>query len=217
MTQDVPIAVLASGSGTNLQALLDADLSPGYVKVVIVNVPGAKALDRAQHAGVEGLLIDHKTFASREAFDTEVVAALQKRDVHWIVLAGFMRLISPVFLSAYPNRIVNIHPSLLPSFPGVHAQAQALAAGVKITGCTAHLVDAGMDTGPILGQIAVPILPDDTEVKLSRRILRQEHDLLPAVVRALAKGQLNHQEPHRVHLDLPTPTSMALANPKVSP
>lgn len=183
------LGVLASGNGSNLQALLDAELG-APVRVVVCNKPGARALERARSAGVEGVLLDHTLFADRDAFDRALADALTARGVTWVVLAGFMRIIGPAMLAAYPQRIVNVHPSLLPSFPGLHAQRQALAAGARISGCTVHLVDAGMDTGPILAQAAVPVRADDDEVKLSRRILVREHQLLPAVVRALLRGDL---------------------------
>jgi len=199
----VKVGVLASGSGSNLQALLDADLGPAQVAVVIVNVAGAKALERAKAAGVDAVFIDHRGHGSREAFDQAVVDALVAHGVEWVVLAGFMRLVTKVFLGAFENRVVNIHPSLLPAFPGVKAQAQALAAGVKVTGCTVHLVDDGMDTGPVLAQVAVPVLPGDDEIKLSQRILQQEHRVLPRVVRALAEGRLVQDGPRRFHLELP--------------
>jgi phosphoribosylglycinamide formyltransferase-1 len=199
----VKIGVLASGSGSNLQALLDADLGPARVEVVVVNVAGAKALERARAAGVDAVFIDHRGHGSREAFDQAMVDVLRAHAVEWVVLAGFMRLVTPVFLGAFEDRVLNIHPALLPAFPGVKAQAQALAAGVKLTGCTVHLVDAGMDTGPILAQVAVPVLPGDDEAKLSQRILHQEHRVLPRVVRALAEGRLVKDGPRRFHLELP--------------
>ncbi len=185
----VSIGVLASGNGSNLQALLDAELG-APIRVMICNKPGARALDRARAAGVEALLLDHTTFADRDAFDRALAEALTARGVTWVALAGFMRIIGPAMLAAFPARIVNVHPALLPAFPGLHAQRQALAAGARISGCTVHLVDAGMDTGPILAQAAVPVLAGDDEAALSRRILAREHQLFPAVVRALVRGEL---------------------------
>lgn len=190
MSDRVFVGVLASGSGSNLQALLDGDLGPARVVVAIVNRPGARALQRARAAGIDAVLIDHRQFESRRAFDAAVVTALFDRGVRWVVLAGFMRIVSDVVLSAFPNRVINIHPSLLPSFPGINAQTQALRAGVKVAGCTVHLVDSGLDSGPILAQAAVPVLPDDDIERLSQRILQQEHRVLPAVVRAVAEGRL---------------------------
>jgi phosphoribosylglycinamide formyltransferase-1 len=183
------LAVLASGSGTNLQALIDAGLGP-RTAVVIVNNPGARATARAEAAGIPSALIDHRAFASREAFDEALKAELVGRGADFVVLAGFMRIIGSPVLDAFPRRIVNIHPSLLPAFPGLHAQRQALLAGVRVSGCTVHLVDAGCDSGPILAQIAVPVLLGDTEESLAARILRREHQLLPAVANALLDGRL---------------------------
>ncbi len=186
----VPIAVLCSGSGSNLQALLDADLGPGKIALVLCNVPGARALERAKTANVETMVLDHRVFDSRVSFDQAVVTELKKRKIEWVVLAGFMRIVTRIVLEAFPDRVVNIHPALLPAFPGIHAQKQALHAGVKLTGCSVHLVDEGTDTGPVLAQSAVPVLADDDEPRLSNRILAEEHRLYPKVVRALAEGKL---------------------------
>lgn len=183
------VGVLASGSGSNLQALIDAELGADLA-VVITNVPGAKAGERAVRAGIPSVLVDHRAFADRAAFDAALVQVLRAHHTDWVVLAGFMRIVTPVLLGAFPERVVNVHPALLPAFPGVHAQRRALEAGVKITGCTVHLVDEGTDTGPILAQAAVPVLPGDDEGALRARILAEEHRLLPEVVRALAAGRL---------------------------
>lgn len=196
MSESAPpfvLGVLVSGSGTNLQAVLDA-VASGRLRaklgVVISNVATAKALDRARAAGVPTLVIDHKAHPSRESFDGALVEALRGHGVSCVVLAGFMRLITPVLLDAFPHRVVNIHPALLPAFPGVHAQAQALAYGVRVTGCTVHLVDAGMDTGPILAQATVPVLDGDDEAALRDRILVKEHELLPEVLQWIAEGRV---------------------------
>lgn len=199
--QKVPIAVLASGSGTNFQALLDADLRPGKIALLVSNVPGAKAVERAERAHVPTAVIDHRAFASREEFDRAVVAKLTEARAEWVVFAGFMRVVTNVLLDAFPGRIVNVHPALLPAFPGVNAQKQAFDAGVKITGCTVHLVDAGVDTGPILAQAAVPVLPTDDLETLRLRILMEEHRLLPLVVRALAEGRLGKDARGRPLID----------------
>lgn len=187
------LGVLVSGSGTNLQAVMDA-IAAGRLRakigVVISNVPGAKALDRARAANLPTLVIDHKAHANRESFDGAVVEALRAHGTKCVVLAGFMRLITPVLLDAFPHRVVNIHPALLPAFPGVHAQAQALAYGVRVTGCTVHLVDAGMDTGPILAQATVPVLDGDDEETLRERILLKEHEMLPAVLQWIADDRV---------------------------
>jgi phosphoribosylglycinamide formyltransferase 1 len=191
MTLD--LGVLISGRGSNLQAILDA-IADGRldarVRVVISNRPGALGLERATNAGVPTRVIPHKDYADRPAFDAALVQALGELGVSWIVLAGFMRIITSVVLDAFPGRVINVHPSLLPAFPGVSAQAQALAYGARITGCTVHLVDAGTDTGPILAQAAVPVLDEDTEESLSARILTREHELLVHVLSAIAADKL---------------------------
>jgi phosphoribosylglycinamide formyltransferase-1 len=188
------IGVLASGGGTNLQSLIDhwrkGTLAPAELTVVGANVATAFALERAAAAGIPTFVLSHKSFAAREDFERSLVAELRGRGVELVVLAGFMRVLTPAFLDAFPHRVVNIHPALLPSFPGTHAQKQALDYGVKLTGCTVHFVDAGTDTGPIIAQTAVPLLPDDDEEDLRERILAEEHRLLPAVVRAIASGQI---------------------------
>jgi phosphoribosylglycinamide formyltransferase 1 len=187
------LGVLVSGSGTNLQAIFDA-IGAGKLSaklgVVVSNVATAKALDRARAAGAAVRVVDHKAHTSREAFDAAVVEVLRSHGVDCVVLAGFMRIITPVLLDAFPHRVVNIHPSLLPAFPGVHAQRQALAYGVRISGCTVHLVDTGTDTGPILAQAAVPVLDEDTEESLRDRILEKEHQLLPEVLQWIADGRV---------------------------
>jgi phosphoribosylglycinamide formyltransferase-1 len=195
------IGVLASGSGTNLQALIDAEargeLGPAHLVTVGVNVDGCGAVARARAAGLDVFVIEHRSHVTRQAFDEALVTALRARDVELVVLAGFMRILTPAFLAAFPDRVVNIHPSLLPAFPGVNSQAQAFRHGVKITGCTVHLVDAGVDSGPILAQAAVLVLDDDDEDRLRLRILAEEHKLLPAVVRAIAEGRVTLDRDHR--------------------
>ena len=176
------LGVLASGSGSNLQAILDGCASgkiPAQVAVVVCNVPGARALERARAAGVPTVLLEHKQFASRDEYDRELVAVLRRHGVELVCLAGFMRLLGPVLLGAFQNKILNIHPSLLPAFPGLHAVRQTVAAGVRISGCTVHVVDATLDGGPIVAQEAVPILPGDDEATLHERILAVEHRILP--------------------------------------
>jgi phosphoribosylglycinamide formyltransferase-1 len=189
----IVLGVLVSGSGTNLQAILhavrDGELD-ARVAVVVSNVPGAAALDRARAAGVECVVVDHRGFEDRGAFDAAVVEVLRSRGVELVVLAGFMRLVTPVLLDAYPMRVVNVHPALLPAFPGVHAQRQALAYGVRVTGCTVHFVDRGTDTGPIIAQATVPVHDDDDEATLTARILVQEHQLLSRVLQWVAEGRV---------------------------
>jgi len=182
------IGVLISGRGSNLQALIDA-IARGELRariaVVISNRPGAPGLVRAEAGGIETVVLDHRTFSSRDAFDRAIAMALLDRGVRLVCLAGFMRLVGTPLLDAFPNAILNIHPSLLPAFPGLDAIGQAIAARVTITGVTVHLVDETLDGGPIVAQEAVPVLPSDTEETLAARIHAVEHRLLPAVVRAL--------------------------------
>ena len=188
------VGVLASGRGTDFQSLVDArdrgDL-PVDLAILICNVPGAPVLERAKKADVPALVVDHRPFGKdREGFEREVVKALRNARTDLVVFAGFMRLVTPYFVGQFPMRIMNIHPSLLPAFPGTHAQRDALQAGMKVTGCTIHFVDASLDGGPIILQKAVPVLEDDTEETLAARILEQEHVFLPVAVRLFAEGRL---------------------------
>ena len=190
------LAVLASGSGTNLQAIIDDVLSgyiPAELKIVISDKEGAYALTRAEQAGIPTQVVLPKDFASREEYDAKVVEILKANGVEYVALAGYMRLVSKVFLDAFPNRVVNIHPALLPSFPGVHGQRDAVEYGVKVSGCTVHFVDEDMDHGPIIAQAPVPVLHTDTEETLKERILEQEHILFPHVLRLIAQGKVEVQ------------------------
>lgn len=187
------VGVLASGRGSNLQALLDACARPDFparIVVVLSDRERAEALDRARAAGVEAVWVNPKDFADREAFDRALVGELEARRVELACHAGFMRILSPVYIRALAGRAMNIHPSLLPAFPGLHAQRQALEHGARVTGATVHFTDEGVDTGPIILQSAVPVLPDDTEDTLAARILVQEHRLYPEAVRLFAEGRL---------------------------
>lgn len=185
------IGVLISGRGSNLQALIDAIQErrlDAHIAVVISNKAEAQGLERARAAGIETLVLDHRTFASREAFDTALARELRARGVRLVCLAGFMRLISAPLLDAFPNAILNVHPSLLPSFPGVDAQRQALAHGVKISGATVHLVTGELDGGPIVVQSSVPVRDDDTPDTLSARILIEEHQIYAEAVHIILDG-----------------------------
>lgn len=190
----IQVGVLASGRGTDFQSLVDArsrDQLGADLAILICNVPGAPVLERARAAGVPSVVIDHRAFGKdRAAFEREVVRELRARRVDLVVFAGFMRLVSPYFVEQFPLRIMNIHPSLLPAFPGAHAQRDAIAAGVKVSGCTIHFVDASLDAGPIILQKAVPVFEDDTEETLAARILEQEHGFLPLAVRLFSEGRL---------------------------
>jgi phosphoribosylglycinamide formyltransferase-1 len=195
MTEGPPLnlGVLVSGTGSNLQAMLDAIAAGALnarVKVVISNRAGVQALERARAAGVSALTIPHKDFPSREAFDRALVSALREAEVDWVVLAGFMRVLTAEFLAAYPGRIINIHPALLPAFPGVNAAKQALDYGVKITGCTVHFVDQGVDSGKIIAQRAVLVEAGDDLATLAARIHSAEHELFVAVLRDIAAGHV---------------------------
>src|SRR5499433_1131752 len=189
------IGVLVSGRGSNLQALLDACAAPEFparVAVVVSDREHAPALARARAAGVEAVWINPKDFATRESFDAELVRELEKRQVGLACNAGFMRILSRVYVQAFAGRALNIHPSLLPAFPGLHAQRQALEHGAKVAGATVHFLDEGaVDTGPIILQASVPVQPDDTEDTLSARILAEEHRLYPEAVRLFAEGRLS--------------------------
>lgn len=191
MTARTKVGVLISGRGSNLQALLDAAADPGYpaeIALVISNRPGASGLDRAQAAGVATATIDHTRFADRPAFEAALDAALRDADCEIVCLAGFMRVLSGGVVAAWAGRILNIHPSLLPAFRGLHAQRQALDAGVKIAGCTVHVVTPELDDGPILAQAAVPVEDADDEASLSARILEQEHRIYPTALAAFVRG-----------------------------
>lgn len=200
----VRVGVLASGRGTDFQSLVDArergELDVDLA-VLVCNVPGAAVLDRAKRAGVAAVTLDHRPFGKdREAFEREVVKVLRQHGVDLVVFAGFMRIVTAYLVREFPNRIMNIHPSLLPAFPGAHAHRDVLAAGAKVSGCTIHFVDASVDGGPFILQKAVPVLEGDTEESLEARILEWEHRLLPLAVRLFAEGRL-HVEERRVRID----------------
>ena len=187
------LGVLISGSGTNLQAIIDRSESGDlHAKVVCVisNKAEAFGLERARKHGIAAIHLDYKSFSGRGEYDAALVTTLQELHVDLVILAGFMRIVTPVLLDAFPNRVMNIHPALLPSFPGLDAQKQALEYGAKLSGCTVHFVDAGTDTGPIILQSAVPVLEDDTVASLSERIHHEEHKLYPAAIQLFAEGRL---------------------------
>ena len=187
------LGVLISGRGSNLQAILDA-IDEGrldaYVGIVISNKENAPGLELARKAGAATAVLSHEGYDSREAFDEAVLARLSEHGVDVVCLAGFMRILSPVLVRAFPNRILNIHPSLLPAFIGLHAQKQAVEHGAKVSGCTVHLVDEELDHGPILLQQTVPVLEDDTEETLSARILEQEHKFYTEAIRLVLDGKV---------------------------
>jgi len=187
------LGVLISGRGSNLQALIAACAEttyPAEIVLVLANKPDAMGLEHAREAGIATAVVEHGDFPDRESFDKAVHAQLKDADVEWVCLAGFMRLLSSWFVETWHDRIINIHPSLLPAFKGIDAHAQAIAAGVKLSGCTVHIVRTEMDAGPILVQAAVPLLPDDTEDSLAARILTVEHQCYPLAVRLIAEGRV---------------------------
>ncbi|HXV65088.1 MAG TPA: phosphoribosylglycinamide formyltransferase [Vicinamibacteria bacterium] len=187
------LGVLISGRGSNLQAILAA-VSEGRLEarvgVVISNVASARGLERARAAGVPTAIVSHRDFPSREDFDTAIVAELREHHVDLVCLAGFMRILSPVLVNAFPERILNIHPSLLPSFPGLDAQRRALEHGVKVSGASVHFVDEQLDHGPIVLQRAVPVFEDDDEQALAARILEEEHKLYPEAIALVLDGRV---------------------------
>lgn len=193
------LGVLISGRGSNLQALIDACAAPDYpaeIVLVVSNRPDAMGLERAQTAGIATRVIEHTDYGDRESFDRDVDAALSEAGAQLICLAGFMRLLSTWFVDQWPDRVVNIHPSLLPAFKGTDSHAQALAAGVKLTGCTVHFVRSEMDAGPIIMQAAVPVLPNDDEDSLAARVLTAEHQCYPTAIRLIAEGSVTVED-HR--------------------
>jgi phosphoribosylglycinamide formyltransferase 1 len=216
MTERRTLAILVSGGGSNLQALLDATAAPAFpahVGVVLSNVPGVLALERARAAGVPTLVLPHQEYTSRAAYDAALVAALTPYRPDVVCLAGFMRLVGGDFLRAFPAGVLNIHPALLPSFPGLHAVRQALEHGVKVSGCTVHLVDEGTDTGPIVCQAAVPVLDMDTEATLGARIQHEEHRLYPLAVRLLASGAVARTGRRLAGGAVPETSGLVLLNP----
>lgn len=187
------LGVLVSGSGTNLQAIIDHIESGDIVATiacVISNKPDAYALTRAAKHGIPVVIHENRNYSDRNEYDKATVEILRKHDVELVVLAGFMRILTDTMVNAFPNAIMNIHPALLPSFPGLHAQQQALDYGVRYSGCTVHLVDGGTDTGPIILQSVVPVEQDDTEESLSARIQKEEHRVFPAAIKLFAEGRI---------------------------
>lgn len=194
VAKPLALGVLVSGRGSNLQAVIDAiETGALLAKIVLVlsDNPESYGLQRALDKGIPAQYIDPRCFASRENYDLELSKLLRAKGADTVLLAGYMRLVTNELLKSFPERVINIHPALLPSFKGLHGQRQALKYGAKVSGCTVHFVDEGMDTGPIILQAAVPILEDDTEESLSQRILEQEHRILPAALQLLAEGRLS--------------------------
>jgi phosphoribosylglycinamide formyltransferase 1 len=192
-TQTAPLrlGILASGNGSNLESIAQAIAQqnlPAQLQVLIYNNPNAIAAERADRLNIPKVLLNHRDFTSRERLDEAIVHTLHQHQVEWVIMAGWMRVVTPVLIDAFPNQILNIHPSLLPSFPGIRAIEQALAAGVKITGCTVHRVIAAVDSGEIIIQAAVPVLPGDTTETLGKRIQVQEHVIFPRAIAWVAEN-----------------------------
>jgi phosphoribosylglycinamide formyltransferase-1 len=212
------IGVLASGRGSNFQSIIDEIASQrlkAEIVLLITDNPSAFAIERAKKHGIEYLVILSKEHRSRDEFFVKIAEELKKRDVGLVILAGFMRIVGKPLIDAFPNRIMNIHPALLPSFPGLHGQRQAIAYGVKISGCTVHFVDEGMDTGPIIIQAAVPVLQNDTEETLSERILRYEHKIYPEAIRLFSEGKIEIED-RKVRIKGYNPVDTSMINPSLT-
>ena len=189
----INIGVLASGRGTNLQAIIEAieeGKIAGEIKVVMSDNPDAYALKRAQQYHIDTRYVDFKEFKNREDYDKEIIKTLKEKKIELVVLAGYMRILSPYFIRTYQNKIINIHPALLPSFPGLHAQKQVVEYGAKVSGCTVHFVDEGVDSGPIILQKAVEVSDDDTEESLAEKILKEEHQIYPRAIQLFSESRL---------------------------
>ncbi len=216
MSDPIRIAVLVSGNGSNLQSIIDHCVQ-GKLEVtvacVISNNAGAFALERAKKHGIPAFHVDHRTYPTREAFDAAVLDILLEHRVRLVVLAGFNRIVSSVILDAFPMAVMNIHPALLPSFPGSRAQQQALRYGVKIAGCSVHFVDAGTDSGPVIIQAAVPVYDTDTEQTLSKRILAEEHKIYPRAIQLFAEGRLSVEGRKVITKPVTEPVVSFLENP----
>ena len=211
------IGVMASGRGSNFQSIIDS-IKSGYlnasIELLITDNPQAYAIERAKNNSIEYLVMKPSNFAAKDEYYSRVVEEFKKRAVELIVLAGFMRVVKKPLIDAYPMRIMNIHPALLPSFPGLHGQQQAVDYGVKISGCTVHFVDEGVDTGPIIIQAAVPVYHDDTEESLSERILKQEHRIFPYAIKLFSEGRLR-VEGRKVIVDAPREELDLIINPPI--
>lgn len=199
----INIAVLVSGRGTNLQAIINAvnrGAIDGKIEIVLSDNPGAYALKRAKRNDIKTQVVNYKSFSSKEEYEQEIMQQLDNYRVDLIVLAGYMRILGSGFIEKYRYRIINIHPALLPAFPGLNAQRQALKYGVKISGCTIHFVDEGMDSGPIILQKAIKVRQSDDEESLSKRILKYEHQLLPRAIQLYAQNKIQILDNRRVHI-----------------
>jgi len=214
----VNLGVLVSGSGSNLQAIIDnieGGRLDGRIQIIISNLPGVYALERARKHGIPSLVLPHKGF-KREEFDQKVVEVLMRHDVELVILAGFMRIITPVLLRAFPMRVMNIHPALLPAFPGTHVWQAEVDSGVKFAGCTVHFVDEGTDTGPIILQAVVPVYDEDTADSLNARILKQEHKIYSQAIQLYAAGKIKIQGRRVLTPGHPQAPDDFMINPRVT-
>ena len=219
MLKKVGIGVLVSGSGSNLQSIIDhieAGTLDAEIRIVISNNPNAFALERCRKHRIRAAVVDHRQFDSRESYDRRMIAILESSGVELVVMAGFMRILSPEFFRAFPRRIMNIHPALLPAFPGIHVQQKAVDYGVKFSGCTVHFADEGVDTGPIIIQSVVPVYEDDTADTLSARILKEEHRIYPQAIQYYAEGRIEIQGRKVLIDNAQRLTEKALHNPPLT-
>lgn len=219
MLKKVGIGVLVSGGGSNLQSIIDhteAGTLDAEIRIVISNNPDALALERCRKHRICSVVVDHRQFDTRESYDRRTISILQSSGVELVVMAGFMRILSPEFFRAFPRRIMNIHPALLPAFPGIHVQRKAVEYGVKFAGCTVHFADEGVDTGPIIIQSVVPVFEDDTADTLSARILKEEHRIYPQAIQYYAEGRIEIQGRKVLINNAQRLTEKALHNPPLT-
>ena len=219
MQKKISIGVLVSGSGSNLQSIIDhieAGTLDAEIRIVISNNPGAFALERCRKHRISSVVLDHRQFDSRESYDRQMVGMLKTSGVELVVMAGFMRILSPEFFRAFPRQIMNIHPALLPAFPGMHVQRKAIEYGVKFAGCTVHFADEGVDTGPIIIQSVVPVYEDDTADTLAARILKEEHRIYPQAIQYYAEGRIEIQGRKVLINNARRMTEKALHNPPLT-
>lgn len=219
MLKKVSIGVLVSGSGSNLQSIIDyieAGTLDAEIKIVISNNPDAFALERCRKHRICSVVVDHRQFDSRESYDRQTIEILESSGVELVVMAGFMRILSPEFFRAFPRRIMNIHPALLPAFPGIHVQKKAVEYGVKFAGCTVHFADGGVDTGPIIIQSVVPVYDNDTTDTLAERILKEEHRIYPQAIQYYAEGRIEIKGRKVVVNSAHRLTEKALHNPPLT-
>jgi phosphoribosylglycinamide formyltransferase-1 len=218
MSEFLKLGVLISGSGSNLQSIInhiEQEGLPARIQIVVSNNAEAYGLTRARNHHIPCKVVKHQDYAGREDFDRELIRILKDAEVDLVVLAGFMRILTSSFLQAFENRIINIHPALLPAFPGTHVQQKAIDYGVKFSGCTVHFVDEGVDTGPIIIQAIVPVLPDDTAQTLAARILMEEHKIYPQAIRYFAEGRIRKKGRHVEMINIKNCDAVALHNPSL--